>query len=118
VASPLALRQPAAAAFSALSVGDVAAAPSLALRDAAFALLARESLRAPVEPSADLTPRGGLVARLADGVAPVNPTTPLSPQGGYGLLAARGVVNLLDGAWTDDQSGSSSVAWDDAPPEA
>jgi hypothetical protein len=131
VASPLAPDQPSMLAFNAAAssgVPIVAADPSLANRDAAFALLAQELLQRPGEPFLDLLV-GGALALPLDSPVPVadRAGTPASPFGGQEVLdswtpltagssqatrsehSARG---LLDSTWADDASPGAAAAID------
>ena len=115
-ALPTSVNPPSAAAFSVVSAGGVAAAPSLALRDAAFALMARESL--PGTPALGF-PAGGALAPRPDSPAPAVPAagqrpldaaTLLSPWAGEGLRPERS--DLLDGPLADGISPAAALAMD------
>jgi hypothetical protein len=100
-APPLALSQPPTAPLSVVPAGGVGAAPSLALRDAAFALLARESL--PGTPALGL-PAGGALTPRPDSPTPAGPPAGQRPLGLVTLLspwASEGIrqdgSDLLDG---------------------
>jgi hypothetical protein len=113
-AAPLALNQPPAAALSAVPVGGVASAPSLALRDAAFALLARDSL--PGTPALGFPAGGALTPRpesptpagLAAGEKPLDAWTSLTPGSSHEARAQHGALSDEDGltAVADDFSAS------------
>jgi DNA-binding beta-propeller fold protein YncE len=103
-ASPFALNRPADAAVDAATSGG-AGVPSVAARDAVFALLGRVSLPRPGEPSIQLpagdaltfwldkpTPvadRAGIPARGPAGPKPLDPSPPLPPENGPGLRFDR-----------------------------
>jgi hypothetical protein len=100
-AAPLTLNPPPAAALSAVPVGSMATAPSVALRDAAFALLTRESL--PGVSTVDL-----LAGRV--GTLPLDSPTSADtfgapkPLDSLPLLTPGSRHRVLDGALTDDDS--------------
>jgi sugar lactone lactonase YvrE len=115
-AAPLALSQPSTAALGVVPAGDVAAAPSLALRDAAFALLARESL--PGTPALGF-PAGGAPAPRPDSPAPAGPAAgqrPLDPVTLLGPWAGAGIRqegrDLPDGPLADGTSPAAALATD------
>ena len=94
--SLVALDQPPVAAFHAVStVGPsaVAGIPSVASRDVVFAMLGRESLPIPGEPSIDLT---------ADGTLP-------PPRSWHGLRSEHGAVGLLDTVFVDEESTAFAI---------
>jgi hypothetical protein len=115
-AAPLALNQPSTAAFSVVPVGAVAAAPSPALRDAAFALVARESLSRT--PAIGLQLGGALTPRLdsptptgpAAGQRPLDAVTLLSPWAGAGMRQEGS--DLPDGPLADGTSPAAVLAMD------
>jgi sugar lactone lactonase YvrE len=100
--------------------------PSLAGRDAAFALLARESLPVPGEPVVGLLAGGALTPRLdspapavdrawspagaSGGQKPLDPLTLLPPGSIPGIRSEPSAVSLLDGTWGDDDSQASEEA--------
>jgi DNA-binding beta-propeller fold protein YncE len=134
-ASPLAVSQPAVAAFPAGASGEVSVVtdvPSLAGRDAVFALLAQESLQRPGESFLDF-PAGGALALPLDSPLPVadRPGTPASAFGGQVPLGSltpltagssqatrseHSALGLLDGTRAEDASPAKreSVAAADA----
>jgi hypothetical protein len=115
-AAPLALSQPSTAAFSLVSVGGVEAAPSLAIRDAVFALLARESL--PGTPALGFRVGGAITpgpespapAGPTAGQRPLDPVSLLSPWAGAGIRPERS--DLLDGPLTDGTGPAAALATD------
>jgi hypothetical protein len=115
-APPVTLGQPSTAAFSLVSGGGVAAASSLAPRDAAFALLARESLSGTPAPG---VPAGGALAPRPDSPAPagpaagqglMGPVTLLSPWAGAGTRPEGS--DLPDGPLADGTSPAAALATD------
>ena len=105
-----------AEALTAVSVGDVAATPPLALRDAAFVLLTRQSLpgTSAVGVPADgaLTPRPDSPAPAgpAAGQRPLDPVTLLSPWAGAGIRQEGS--DLLDGPLADGTRPAAALATD------
>jgi sugar lactone lactonase YvrE len=116
VTPPLALGPLSTAALTAVSVGDVAATPPLALRDAAFVLLTRQSLpgTSAVGVPADgaLTPRPDSPAPAgpAAGQRPLDPVTLLSPWAGAGIRQEGS--DLLDGPLADGTRPAAALATD------
>jgi DNA-binding beta-propeller fold protein YncE len=124
--SPLALNQPAVAASGGVSV--VGGVPSVADRDAVFALLGRQSLPRPSEPSiylpaADvltswldsLTPaadRAGTPARSSGGPKPLDPSPSLTPDNSQESRFGRSPVGLPDDASADEDSPAPAAATD------
>jgi hypothetical protein len=127
-AAPLALNQPAdlssdAAASGGVSVG--AGVPSLAGRDAVFALLGRASLPRPGEPSIHLpavdvltswldrpTPvadRAGTAARGSGGRTPLDTPTSLTPGSSQGFRYGGSAADLPDGAGADEATLASAA---------
>jgi len=115
-APPLAPSLASATALIAVPAGGVAAAPSLALRDAAFALLARESLPGtpaigfPAGGAATPRPDGPAPAGPAAGQRPLGPVTLLSPWAGTGIRQASS--DRLDGPLADGTSPAVALAAD------
>jgi hypothetical protein len=115
-AASVALTQPPAVAFGAVPAGDVASAPSLALRDAAFTLLARESLPGTLalglQASGALAPRQDSPAPAgpAAGQRPLDAATLLSPWAGAGIR--QDDSDLLDGPLADGTSPAAALAAD------
>ena len=109
-ASSLALKQPSVPAFNAAASSGVpiaAAVPSLAGRDAVFALLARDfDSPTPVTDRA-LTPAGA-----SGGQKSVDQLTSLTPGSSEGFGSERSAVDLLDGAWADEENQASAAATD------
>jgi len=79
-----------------------AALPSMAGRDAVFAMLAPESFQGPDTPSADL---------MAVGQASTY-QPPLTPGTSQGLGSEGGVAGLLGGTWTGEENPASAPATD------
>jgi WD40 repeat protein len=115
-AAPLAVSEPATAAFSLVSEGGVAATPSLAVQEAAFALLASESL--PGTPALGFQPCGGITpgpnsptpAAPPVGQRPLDPVTLLSPWASAGSRLED--TDLLDSPLADGSSPSAVLATD------
>jgi hypothetical protein len=117
--SLLTLNPPSPAALNAVSVGGAAADPSPVIRDAAFALLARESL--PGKPALGFS-AGGAVTPRADTPLPADPSAGQKPLDAETEPSA---VGLADGSSSDQDSPASAPAIDfltvgqadDAPPQ-
>jgi hypothetical protein len=116
--APLAQNLPSVPAFNAASINImpiVPALPSLAGRDAAFTMLARETFQSPGVPAINLMTSGQPAAHQ-----PATPTVLTS------LGSERNAVGLLDGVWVDSERQASGAATDsffamladDAPAEA
>jgi hypothetical protein len=131
VATPTPPNQPRVAAVSAVSaIGPpaVAGVASLAHRDAAFALLAGESLPGPGEPfvallaSGALTPGlggptppedgAGTAAATSGGQKPLDVATSLTLESSQGLRSERNGAGLLQGSWLDEPRQTAAAATD------
>jgi DNA-binding beta-propeller fold protein YncE len=130
-AAALAANPPSAAAVRAVpSVVPfaVAGVPSPASRDAAFALLAGQSLPGPGETDVSVLARGLLTPRLdsptpvADragtpagdprGQKPLDISMPLTPESNQGLRSEHSAVGLPDGPSADEDSPASAAVTD------
>jgi hypothetical protein len=114
-APPLALSQPSAAAFGVVPAGDVTAAPSLTLRDAAFALLAGQSVQGARGAAVDLQAGGALMPRLDSPVAgqtPLDSLSPLTARSGQADLSEPGALFLRKSTWAEEGGPESAVAAD------
>jgi glucose/arabinose dehydrogenase len=119
-APPLALTPPSAAAPIVPLV--VTGVPSVASRDAVFALLVRESL--PGGPAVDVLAGRALTARadssppagLAGGQKPLDPLAMLSPWAGEGIRQESS--DALDGSLADGTSQAAALATDGTAPWA
>jgi hypothetical protein len=120
---------PPVAAFTAVASSGpsvVATIPSLAIRDALFALLGGQALPELAAPALDLT-AGAVFTPLLDGAPSVadralilagafggldlpERVTALTPGDGHGTRSGRGAVGLLDSALSDEESQGSAVA--------
>jgi hypothetical protein len=143
--APPALSQPTVAALDAAASGRVsvvAGVPSLPGRDAVFALLGRESLPRPGEPSVDLPADDALTSWLhspasvgdsawtavsvSGGQKPLGPSTPLTSGSGQEFHFDRSAAGLPDGPLVEEESLASAGATDsffaglaeDAPADA
>jgi hypothetical protein len=121
--APLAANPPSVAAVGAVPSFvplAVAGVPSLASRDAAFALLAEQSLPGPGEPYAALLAGGALTPRLdsptpagdragtpagtSGGQKPLEPWTLLTPGSSQDVRSEHSAVGLPDGPSADEDS--------------
>jgi hypothetical protein len=121
-----------ATSFNAAASGGpsvVASVRSPASRDAVFALLVREAL--PGEAALDLLASGALTPHLnspaavagrpltpagaSGGQTPVGPLAPLTSGSSPGFRPDGRAVDLLGGAWSDDDGPASAVVTDDFP---
>jgi hypothetical protein len=123
--APTLLEVPSALPFniaSSTGAAAVAAIPSLASRDAVFALVVGESLPKPGEPSLDLTAPFDNPTPVVDqaltpagafgGPQALDHFAPLTRGGSYGFRPERSAVGLLDGAWVGEESPPSAVVTD------
>jgi hypothetical protein len=130
-AAPLAPNQPSGAAVGAVpSAGPLAVTgvPTLANRDAAFALLAGQSLPGPGDPDVSILARGLLTPRqdrptpVADRVAapagdsggkkPLDISTPLTPESSQSVRSEHSAGGLPDGPSADEDSPASAAVTD------
>jgi hypothetical protein len=122
--APLALGRSSAAAPSAVSsIGPITitGAPSVASRDAVFALLLRESLQSRGEPAVDL-PAGGALSPHRDsltpaadrlgGQKPLDSLTLLSAGSSQAVRSEHSAPGLADGTWADEGGQALAAATD------
>jgi hypothetical protein len=123
--APALLEVPSVAAFTlapSSGLSAVAAIPSLASQDAAFAMLVWESPPRPAEPALDLTAPLDRPAPVADpaltfaavtgGQQPRDLFSPLTRESGQGFRSERSAVGLRDGALIDKESQGAAMVTD------